>query len=156
MAFKKTVSPDKDTGWGVIFRLNSLFSEVEDLAPTGKYDDWNIKLDRIWSNLLYRNPMEIKKDNNGKILSIDLRGDDVEEKTFLDNQILKAKGEMSVARKKVPEGDDYTRDREWVKGKKKLYKALLIKEIWLRKFMNGLGLYLKEVEYNPAGAMWNK
>ena len=53
-------------------------------------------------------------------------------------------------------GENYERTKNWIIGKRHLYKSLLIKEIWIRKFMNELGLYLKEIEYNPAGAMWNK
>ena len=32
----------------------------------------------------------------------------------------------------------------------------MLKEIWLRKYMSELGLYLKEVEHNPAGAMFGR
>lgn len=35
-----------------------------------------------------------------------------------------------------------------------LYRALMMKDIWLRKFMQERNLYLKEVEFNPANAMW--
>ena len=50
--------------------------------------------------------------------------------------------------------EEYIQFKNWIIGKRHLYKSLLIKEIWIRKFMNELGLYLKEIEYNPAGAMW--
>jgi len=154
--YNNRVTTQQDTGWGVIFRLNTLFAEIEDLSFAGKYDDWNIKLDRVWSNLLYRNPLSFVRDKNtDEIIDVKFDEKDIEEKYFLDNRILKAKKEMTDARKKASE-DAYDRNKEWVAGKRKLYKALLLKEIWLRKLMQELGLYLKEVEYNPAGAMWGK
>jgi len=150
------INPQQDTGWGLIFRLNALFSEVEELAPLGKYDEWNFKLDRIWSNLVYRNPIDFQMNKNDEIISVKFDDKDIKEKDFLDTQILKAKGLMTIARNHYAEGKEYARSKEWIKAKKQLYKSILIKEIWLRKFMYELGLYLKEVEHNPAGAMWGK
>ena len=156
MVYKSSVTPQQDTGWGVIYRLNDLFKEVESLAPSGKYDDWNFKLDRIFSNLCYRTPLKIEKDEKEEITSIEFDEDSYRIKFFLDLQILKAKGAMAKAGKAVPESRDQRTDKDWIKEKKKLYKAIFMKEIWLRKYMSELGLYLKEVEHNPAGAMWGK
>jgi len=153
MDYKKKTS-QQDTGWGVIFRLNTLFAEVEDLSFAGKYDEWNIKLDRIWSNLLYRNPLVWVKDKNENIIDVKFSEEDIDKKNFLDKRILEAKKEMSDAKRTG--GENYERTKNWIISKRHLYKSLLIKEIWIRKFMNELGLYLKEIEYNPAGAMWNK
>jgi len=100
--------------------------------------------------------MEINKDSSGNILSIKLSSEDIDEKDFLDRQILIAKSKMSKALKKIPPESENKSSTEYVLAKKELYKALLIKEIWLRKFMHYLGLYLKEIEYNPAGSMWGK
>ncbi len=149
------VTPQQDTGWGVIYRLNGLFAEVEELAPSGKYDEWNIKLDRIWSNLVYRNPLEWEM-KDGKIISVKLSDDDFARKDFLDNKILEAKSDISKAKKKMLPEDDKKITKDYIIAKKRLYKALMLKEIWLRKYMYELGLYLKEVEHNPAGAMWGK
>lgn len=154
MMKSKNISPDKDTGWGVIFRLNGLFNEIEDLAPAGRYDDWNFKLDRIWSNLVYRNPLTWIKNAEGKIIDYKFNESDIEEKEFLDKQILKAKALMNHYKKNSKNEEDYQRNKEWLGAKKGLYRAIQVKEIWLRKFMHTLGLYLKEVEHNPAGAMW--
>ena len=148
------ITPQQDTGWGVIYRLNGLFAEVELLAPSGKYDEWNIKLDRIWSNLVYRKPLKwVKKDE--KIISVKYSTEDFAEKDFLDSEILKAKLEISRANKKMlPE--DTKKSTEYIKAKRKLYQSLMLKEIWLKKYMHHLGLYLKETSYNPAGSMWGK
>lgn len=157
MAYKSNTTPNQDTGWGVIFRLNDLFREIEYLATSGKYDEWNYKLDRIFSNLCYRNPFDIKRDSSGNILSIEFDEEAYKIKIFLDNQILKHKKEMTTAKNKMPLGQEDKRiNIDFIQAKKKLYKAVFMKEIWLRKYMMELGLYLKEVEHNPAGAMWGK
>lgn len=156
MGSKHTITPQQDTGWGVIYRLNDLFREVEVLAPSGKYDDWNYKLDRIFSNLCYRTPLDIKKDNNGEISSIEFDEEAYKIKMFFDGQILKYKKQMNDAKSKILGEQENKVNREWVIAKKKLYKQILMKEIWLRKYMFELNLYLKEVESNPAGSMWGK
>ena len=156
MAYKSNVTPQQDTGWGVIYRLNDLFREIEVFAPLGKYDEWNFKLDRIFSNLCYRSSFKIIKDTDDKIISIEFDEDSYNIKMFLDSIILKSKSEMATAKRQLNEGTDYTKNIKWIQGKKKLYKAIFMKEIWLRKYMQELGLYLKEIESNPAGAMFGK
>ncbi len=148
------ITSQQDTGWGVIYRLNGLFSEVELLAPSGKYDEWSIKLDRIWSNLVYRNPLEWE-EKDGKIISAKLSDEDFAKKDFLDTQILKAKAGISKAKKRIPI-EEIKVTTEYILAKRKLYQALMLKEIWLKKYMHHLGLYLKETSYNPAGSMWGK
>jgi len=153
----KTISPDKDTGWGVIYRLNNLFNEVETLAPSGDYNSWNYKLDRIWSNLLYREDLEIIRDEEtNEITSIKYDEEAFEIKNFFDMRIARLKKEMREASRKTPEGRDILLNKEYIHAKNKLYKLITLKDIWLRKYMQSLGLYLKEIEYNPAGAMWGK
>jgi len=156
MGYKGNITPQQDTGWGVIYRLNDLFREIEVFAPLGKYDEWNFKLDRIFSNLCYRSKFKITKDTDDKIISIEFDEDAYDIKMFLDYKILQFKSEMAIAKRKLNEGVDYTKNSDWIQGKKKLYKAIFMKEIWLRKYMQELGLYLKEVEHNPGGAMFGK
>jgi len=150
------ITSQQDTGWGVIYRLNGLFAEVEIISPAGKYDEWNIKLDRVWSNLVYRNKLEWEKDDEGNILSANLSSEDFAEKDFLDTQILKAKAEISKAKKEMVGDETGKVSVNYIKAKRNLYKALMLKEIWLKKYMHELGLYLKEVSHNPAGSMWGK
>ena len=157
MAYKAGITPQQDTGWGVIYRLNDLFREIEVLAPLGKYDEWNFKLDRIWSNLCYRTPLKIiKSEKTEEIISIEFNEDAFLIKQFLDKQILSAKAKMSNAKKKISPERENEYNKEYIKAKKELYQATFLKEVWLRKYMQELGLYLKEVEHNPAGAMFNR
>jgi len=153
---KSNVVPQQDTGWGVIYRLNDLFKEVEILAPSGKYDQWNFKLDRIWNNLLYRNKLKIEKDDNEKIISIEFDEDAFEIKKYFDNKIAGHKKEMRILRKESQDEEKIKKNKDYIQAKNKLYHTITMKDVWLRKFMSELGLYLKEIEYNPAGAMWGK
>jgi len=153
MAFKKKklTTPQQNAGWGLIFRLNDLWKEVEGHAPKGDYDMWNFKLDRIWCNLLYRNVVEIERDKKtGKIFSIKLDKDDLEEKEFLDNQISKCKKEMKYC--KDEEGKIIK--SKYLTAKRMHYNALMLKDVWLRKFMNKLNLYLQEIEFDPSKAIY--
>jgi hypothetical protein len=156
MAYKTNITPEKDTGWGVIYRLNDLFREIEQLSTIGKYDEWNFKLDRIFSNLCYREDMKIEEGKDGQIKSIEFDERAYRIKLFLDQEILKHKKQMRIAQKKIPIGRESDFHKDYISSKKLLYKAIFKKEIWLRKYMTELGLYLKEIESNPAGAMFGR
>lgn len=152
MKFQKETNPTKDTGWGLIFRLNDLWNDVERLSPAGKYDDWDFKLDRIYSNLLYRERLMVVEDENNNIISIELSEKDIRIKKFIDKKIRLARKKMRSARK----SEEVYDKKMFFEGKNELYENILLKEIWLRKFMHELGLYIKEIKHNPAGAMWGR
>jgi len=143
-------TPQQDTGWGLIFRLNDLWKEVEGHAPKGENDLWNYKLDRIWCNLLYREEMEIVKSEKKEILNMKLSKKDTEQKTFLDLKIIDAKQEL----KNCNDAKGKVIPKKYYKAKLALYNALMLKDIWLRKFMSELGLYLKEIEFDPSKAIY--
>ena len=154
MAFKPQISPNQDTGWGLIFRLNDLLREVENFAVHGEYDEWNYKLDRIWANLTYRENLDIK-EVNGKIVSIDLSEKDMRIKRFIDNQISKYKRGMNFAKKEA--GENWKKDKDYKLNKNGLYKTTLLKDIWIRKLMHKINnLYIKEIKHNPAGSMFGR
>ena len=149
---KKLTTPQQNAGWGLIFRLNDLWKEVEGHAPKGAYDMWNFKLDRIWCNLLYRNDVDIERDKKtSKILGMQLCKDDLEEKEFLDNQISKYKKEMKSL--KDAEGK-ITNKPKHNQAMRNYYNTLMLKDVWLRKFMNELDLYLQEIEFDPSKAIY--
>ena len=153
MSFKKkTTTPQQNAGWGLIFRLNDLWKEVEGHAPKGEYDFWNFKLDRIWCNLLYRGEVEVERDKKTKVItSMKLSADDLEEKEFLDQQISKWKNEA----KRLIDGEGkVTNKKIYNQANRKQYNALMVKDIWLRKFMNKLDLYLQEIEFDPSKAIY--
>jgi len=131
-----------DTGWGLIYRLNTLFNKAEDASLTGDFDKWNFILDRIFVNLCYKGAMDIQFDTNeptaipNKVLSIKLPKE--EEMVFakfrdIIRQI-KIKSLYAIRKKNRIKYETY---------KDEHYRALLMKDIWLRKIMMERGLYLK-------------
>ncbi len=183
MAKKTYASPDKDAGWGLIYRLNNLWGQVDPKATKGDYDGWNFVLDRIYCNLLYANDMVIKriytcgrghkfstfnkkkecptcrKDTGNKsaiqlikIESIDLSDEDEMIYNFLTKQIRDANNSKIKATRK-PKGDSDKGIKSLEECKEKHYRALMMKDIWVRKFMQELGLYLKVSHGDPSSAM---
>jgi len=149
---KKLTTPQQNAGWGLIFRLNDLWKEVESHAPKGEYDMWNFKLDRIWCNLLYRGEVEVERDKKTKLITgMKLTQDDAEEKEFLDSQISKWK---KTAKKLIDAEGLVVNKKEFNQANRNHYKSLMIKDIWLRKFMNKLDLYLQEIEFDPSKAIY--
>lgn len=142
------VTPAQDTGWGLIFRLNDLFGKIENVVPNGDFNTWNILLDRIFCNLSYRQRMVVGKDGEGKIVSVEMDEESKRIFQFLNKEVFEAKKKISEAGRK----ENFS---EVKIAKGKLYNALIKKDIWLRKYMhNELGIYLKEVEYDPSKAIY--
>lgn len=148
------ITPKYDSTLGLIFRLNALWAEVDTPAKEGDYDSWNNVLDRIYANLLYRNELEIKRDEEGNIVSVKLNEDDEKIHKFLSLRISNCKRlyqkyqKSSVKTKKGILKQKIYRSL-W-------YKSLMLKDIWLRKHMMKLKLYMKETEKRPGSAMWGK
>ena len=74
--YKTKISPQQDAGWGLIYRLNDLWAKVDRFSVQGKYKEWNFLLDKIYCNLLYRNPIDVIEDSKGKVTGIKLIEDD--------------------------------------------------------------------------------
>jgi hypothetical protein len=143
--FKPSLSPDKDAGWGLIYRLNNLWARVDTPAENGDYDSWNIVLDRIYCNLLYRNKMDIVKDEKtGEILDVRINEEPHKVFTHLTKSIFQAKSEFYKA----------TDKRNKTIARSRWYHKVLLKDIWLRKYMQELGLYLKEVANDPGTVLF--
>ncbi len=153
MAYKRMVpglAPDKDAGWGLIFRLNSLWAKVDGPAESGDYDGWNIILDRIFCNLLYRNPMDIIQDEEGRVIDVKINDKDLAYKVFNfhSKKIFQSKIDYNKALvEHKPSSFIRIMKSRW-------YHSVLMKDIWLRKYMQELGLYLKEIEKSPGSALF--
>lgn len=142
-----------DTGWGLIYRLNTLFNKAEDASLTGDFEKWNFIMDRIFVNLCYKGAMDIQFDTNApnempnRVLSIKLPKE--EEMVFVKFRELmrqiKIKSRYAIIHKNKITYETY---------KEEHYRVLLMKDIWLRKIMMERGLYLKEFEFDPGRAMW--
>lgn len=135
---------DLDASMGLIFRLNRIWEKVENAASGGDFEKWNTQLDRIFCNLLYKDPLEIDIDENGEIIEVKLSEKDQLLYDFLNKKYEIARIEFKSAR---------TREI-MVVTKEKVYSALMMKDVGLRKFMYQLKLYLKQSDKNPAHAMW--
>jgi len=153
MPFKKqTYQPDINAGIGLIYRLNALWNRADFAALEGDMEKWNFVLDTIYRNLLYRNNMEVEytMGADGKPEQITKVGLMKEDNMIYEKfraWIRQIKQNKIQAIKKKDRAQYNVQSEE-------LYRALMLKDIWLRKFMQERNLYLKEVEFNPANAMW--
>jgi hypothetical protein len=153
MVYKKnSYQPDINAGIGLIYRLNSLWNRADFAALEGDMEKWNFVLDRIYVNLLYRNNLELEYtlSSEGKPIQINKIGllkEDVMIYEKFRNLIRQIKQKKLEAIKKKNRQDYNSQCEE-------LYHILMLKDIWLRKFMQERNLYLKEIEFNPANAMW--
>jgi len=141
--------PDKDAGWGLIFRLNALWEKVDRRAEVGNYEGWEIVLDRIFSNLMYRGEAEVVDDGNGGIRDVQINDEDYKIFLKVKEKIMQVKSEMVRAKS----------ERSFIKVQKakfKHYQVLMFYDIWLRKFMQSRDLYLKETEHNPSKALFGR
>ena len=186
MARKSAIlSPDKDAGWGLIYRLNSLWSQVDPKATGGDYEGWNFVLDRIYCNLLYEDNMlvtKIYKCDNGhefsslikrkecpkcleekkvgvqiklfKIEKVELSDEDEMVYKYLTDKIATEKNNKIKAIKILQKPDTKEKGKNLEQAKTDYYRALMMKDIWLRKFMQSKGLYLKVIEHDPSRALF--
>ena len=180
MLKKKYNSPDKDAGWGLIYRLNNLWQQVDPKATGGDYEGWNFVLDRIYCNLLYDDDMIIKRiyqcdrghtfstfkkttdclkclkskeKTDIKLIRIESVGLSEEDELiykFLTNKIKEA---MNNKLKAVKSENKTYKDKTVEEHKEDYYRALMMKDIWLRKFMQGLGLYLRVIDRDLSNAL---
>lgn len=146
----KTVSPTLHAGLGLIFRLNFLWPKADGYAEAGDYDAWNVILDVIHATLSYRKPMEIFRDENGKIVDARISEDANEVYLFLTKRVFEAKTNYYKMLRQ-PGATSTTKNIQ----KSRWYRALRNKDIWLRKYMHELGLYLKETEKNLGSVILN-
>jgi len=139
--------PEVDTSYGLIYRLNYLWARVDREALSGNFDKWELVLDRIFSNLLYREDVEIKKNGRGEVDKVELTEKDVAVWRSLKRNIREAKRKVFLALRKrnVP---------ELMNAKGEHYQALMLYDVWLRKFMQELRLYMKESERNPSTSLF--
>ena len=142
------ITPKYDSTLGLIFRLNNLWADADIPAKSGDYDDWNNVLDRLYVNLAYRGKTKITRDEDNNIISMEIEDSDDDEYKFLSKRVnickikhFKAKGTTKgINNKRI--------------AKSKWFNALRTKDVWLRRFMNSLGLYIKETIKTPGSAMW--
>lgn len=147
----KQTSPDRDASLGLIFRLNNLWAQVDVPASNGDYKKWNSILDRIYCNLLYENEIEIIKDEKtNEIKNIKLNDEDEKEYTFLSKKVFFWKTKWGSVGNQRNKNGIPLKMLAW----NNWYHALQLKDIWLRKLMQRLGLYMKVIEHRPGTAFF--
>lgn len=140
-------TPTIDGGLGLIIRLNILFNKADRAALAGDFDDWDHILDRVYCNLCYREPLDVKIENNGCVTQLSL----TEEDEYIHKEFLKRVRAIKLKRAIAI----HKRNRiDLEKAKQEHYNLLMMKDIWLRKLMNMMGLYMKEIDFNPATALF--
>lgn len=136
-----------DAGIGLIYRLNDLMKDADNYATAGDFDKWNFILDRIYCNLTYRNPMELVENDANEIEDVRMTEKDVKVFRKFAEEIKEVKLEKIKALKAKD-------TKAYNEASNKHYWVLLLKDIWLKKFMHELGLYLREVEVNPSSSLF--
>ncbi len=142
----KDYLPTIDASLGLVYRLNSLWNRADYAALKAKYDEWNNILDALYRNLLYRENAIIEKDKAGKITSVKFVKKDTQVYKSLSIEIAMAKRKYNKAKNKNAK----------IMARSKWFHAVQNKDIWLRKFMQTLKLYLKENEKRPGSAMFGQ
>lgn len=129
-----------DASLGLVYRLNNHWALADSHAMDGSYDEWNNVLDVIFRNLLYKEPLEVIESKTG--IEVKVSEKDMKVWNVLNKNVIMSK-------------------RNWIKSKrlypKKLrvywsrrYQALQNKDLFLRKLMFKLKLYLKVTERNTG------
>lgn len=136
-----------DAGWGLIMRLNRMWFLADENAMRGDFNKWNSVLDRLYCNLLYKEKMEIVRDEKGNVIKIELSEDDKKEMEKINEDIKKIKIKIIGSLK----AKNYV---EYTKANEEHYSQLMLKDIWLRKKMFALKLYLKVADSNPSRAIY--
>ena len=142
------ITPKNDATLGLIYRLNALWAENDTHAKNGDYNSWNNTLDAIYRNLLYRNDVVVTKDKDENIIKIGLSDDDEKEYRFLCKRISQFK--MLTLRVKGVNENGISKQRI---ARSLWYKSVGLKDVWLRKLMSDLGLYIKETVGDPGEVM---
>ncbi len=150
----KAYNPSVDAGLGLIYRLNNLWNRADNAALKGDMENWNFVLDTIFRNLSYRGEMAITTDkprekdwNKVEVLEVDLAK---KEKAVYERfkEMLK---EIKTKRFNAIKNKNRA---EYEESKVEEYNTLMKKDIWLRKYMQQLKLYMKESEFDASKAMW--
>ena len=141
-------TPEIDAGLGLVFRLNFLWAKADREALSGRIDKWELVVDTIFRNLLYREQIEVKDDGNGGINGIALSKKDslIWQQLKKNIKIIKIKKMIALKNKNIA---------EYQKLKLEHYHTIFLYDVWVRKFMHQeLRLYMKEAESNPSMALF--
>lgn len=147
--------PGNDASLGLIYRLNNLWASADQKALSGNKDDWNFVLERIFCNLMYHPTYPSEENEKGEIVSIDLEDEDYRIFEMFKAKIKKIKSDMRDALKLYKTDNKKEGSQRFNKANQEFYDTLMEKDIWLRKLMMKLKLYLRQADSsNPSKSMW--
>jgi DNA-directed RNA polymerase subunit L len=139
-------APELDASLGLIFRLNDLWAQADRRANVGRIDDWEITVDTIYRNLLYRNKISIVKESDGT-MDVKLCDEDCAIWNILKNNIAEIKKKIIVANSRKEVSHLRTLRLQH-------YNAVQLYDIWVKKFMHQeTRLYIREGELTPSGSV---
>jgi hypothetical protein len=136
-----------DTGIGLIFRLAELLRDVEQYIKVGDVDNWDVALNRIFNNCMYRAKPELVRNAENKIIAINFNDEDLEIFSFFNSNIKNIKQKMNIAKQRE---DLLTLQRE----RNNLITEMNNKDIWIRIKMFRMELYLREYQFDPKRAVF--
>jgi hypothetical protein len=139
----------KDTGWGLIFRLNLIMGKIENDLETGNLNKWNLHIDRIYANIMFKDQGEMVYDEKGNITDINFSKEDVEMFQRFAEKIKIIKNKI-----RIEMSQEEPRANLIHQFKDELYSILFKKDMWIRKRMFTLKLYLRETESDPRKAIY--
>lgn len=141
-------TPEVDTSYGLIYRLNYLWAKADGEALSGNLKQWELTLDTIFRNLSYREEVTILKI--GKKINVKFTDDAFAIQEKLKLNIMFAKLEKFKAIKA-------SNKLKFSTSKLNHYHAVVNYDIWIRKFMhNELKLYMKEIESTPGSSLFGQ
>ena len=145
MAYRSYDAREKDTGWGLIYRLNRLLDGMENACALGSWDKWNLLMDRVFVNIIYKNPAEIIKDADGNIIDVKLTHEDVHVFRALNKKIRDCKKDLLLQKKSGNSEQVHIINA-------RLYNIYMTKDAWLKKTMFRMNIYLTDV--NAKDKIW--
>lgn len=161
MAHNKNQTPAIDAGYGLIYRLNWLWGQADAQSLKGELDQYNLVLDRLYVNLLWKNPMVYKYKKDGRIYTREEVPDEAGIELIdmslskLDTAVYnKFKQKIRLAHANMHKAIKLHNRKMYNQYHAIYYNTLLHKDIWLRKLMSERKLYLKEFEFDASRAMY--
>ena len=145
--YNEFISPEKDAGLGLIYRLNGLNNQADHHAISGNYDDWNIVLDRIYVSLSFRGDIDLDKEQEetpNKKAEFDYKLEELYTKHSAEISKWKLRWAQTMHSNK--------KDVRLSLIRSKWYSALQRKDIFLKRAMNQLKLYIRMSEGSPGTA----
>lgn len=147
-SFKNWQSEMKlDTGISLIFRISDILKKIEFDCERGDLESWDRHIGRIFNNVMFKAPGEVVKNEQGEIIDFHLTKEDMEIFGMFNRNIFSIRKAMIEARR---DGDR----EELQLLNLKYHSTINKKDLWIRKLLFKLDLYLQRAEHDPSKAIY--